>query len=251
MPTTRGQARAIANGEDPTPVSKPKTTKKAAAPKPKATSTSTTTAAAKKRKTAVDDDKDDKPAVATDDATKTTKSAKTTKSDDAKSHKGTKKDDKETTKSAESTNVKTDDANKPDANTATTSAPPTDTTTTKNSEDNNPNRTHLIDSEIDLLIKTATSDADHRRMDPMDIAAEIGFGRFSQEAIEKAFESRGLGRYPETKVTKKEMAQLKKGTHWSQTKRGKEWLADPKNQEVRDGKGNIVQKGKEKPSWAK
>lgn len=110
------------------------------------------------------------------------------------------------------------------------------------STDEDPNPTTLTDAETDLLVKTATKDAAHRRMEPLDIAKEAGLGRFSLQAIEAAFASRGMGRYPETKVTAKERKQIEKGTHFGQSEVGKKWLNE--NGEVRDVKGNVVKKGK-------
>lgn len=95
----------------------------------------------------------------------------------------------------------------------------------------------LTEEQIDRLVATATKDAAHRRMEIPDIAREAGIDA-PLSVIEAAFESRGFGRYPETKVTKKELEQIRAGKHWSQTEEGRAWAKQ--NSEVRDAHGNIV-----------
>lgn len=100
-----------------------------------------------------------------------------------------------------------------------------------------PTEQKLTKEQIDRLVATATKDAAHSRMEIPDIAREAGIDA-PLSVIEAAFESRGFGRYPETKVTKEELEQIKAGKHWSQTPEGKQWAKD--NSEVRDAHGNIV-----------
>lgn len=95
----------------------------------------------------------------------------------------------------------------------------------------------LTEEEIDRLVATATKDPAHRRMEIPDIAREAGIDA-PLSVIEAAFESRGFGRYPETKVTKEELELIKAGKHWSQTEEGKKWAKE--NSEVRDASGKIV-----------
>ncbi|KAH0608136.1 uncharacterized protein H6S33_002188 [Morchella sextelata] len=95
----------------------------------------------------------------------------------------------------------------------------------------------LTEEEIDRLVATAIKDAAHRRMEILDIAREAGINA-PLSVIEAAFESRGFGRYPETKVTKEEFELIKAGKHWSQTEEGKAWAKA--NSEVRDASGNII-----------
>lgn len=98
----------------------------------------------------------------------------------------------------------------------------------------------LTEEQIDHLVATATKDAAHRRMEIPDIAREAGIDA-PLSVIEKAFESRGFGRYPETKVTREELEQIRAGKHWSQTEEGKAWAKQ--NSEVRDAQGNVVKPG--------
>lgn len=74
-------------------------------------------------------------------------------------------------------------------------------------------------------------------MEIPDIAREAGIDA-PLSVIEAAFQSRGFGKYPETKVTVEERDQIRAGTHWSQTEEGKKWAKD--NSEVRDVQGNVV-----------
>lgn len=100
-----------------------------------------------------------------------------------------------------------------------------------------PSEQKLTEEEIDRLVATATKDAAHRRMEIPDIAREAGIDA-PLSVIEAAFESRGFGRYPETKVSEEELEQIRAGKHWSQTAEGKKWAKD--NSEVRDAHGNVV-----------